>query len=139
MNKTILSYIFIALSFIFIIWSFYEMDKAQKNKQKNMKIILLPFIDGILALITLIVFGNLFQQSTYSSAMTTSVAHIMGASIKNTALLMLVSIPILIICYPLLKKSVEVFKSSGLSIFDVLEIIFIVYVIYKIATKFLTF
>lgn len=139
MNKTILSYIFIALSFIFIIWSFYEMDKAQKNKQKNMKIILLPFIDGILALITLIVFGNLFQQSTYSSAMTTSVAHIMGASIKNTALLMLVSIPILIICYPLLKKSVEKFKSSGLSIFDVLEIIFIVYVIYKIATKFLTF
>lgn len=139
MNKTILSYIFIALSFIFLIWSVYEMDKAYQNKQKNTKTILLPFIDGILALITLIVLGNLCQQSTYSSVMTTSVAHIMGASVKKTALLMLVSIPILIICYPLLKKLAKKFKSSGLSIFDVVKIIFIVYVIYKIATKFLIF
>ena len=72
MNKTILSYIFIALSFIFLIWSVYEMDKAYQNKQKNTKTILLPFIDGILALITLIVLGNLCQQSTYSSGDTTS-------------------------------------------------------------------
>lgn len=45
MNNTILSYIFIALSIIFLFWSIFKAKEESKNNHKDIKIIILHFID----------------------------------------------------------------------------------------------
>ena len=44
MNNTILSYIFIALSIIFLFWSIFKTEETRKNNHKDIKIIILHFI-----------------------------------------------------------------------------------------------
>ena len=39
MNNTILSYIFIALSIIFLFWSIFKTEETRKNNHKDIKII----------------------------------------------------------------------------------------------------
>lgn len=50
-----------------------------------------------------------------------------------------IAISLLVICYPLWKKLSKKFKSSGLSIINIFEMIILSYAIYKILTKFITF
>ena len=69
MNNTILSYIFIALSIIFLFWSIFKTEETRKNNHKDIKIILLHLIDLALIIINMVVIGNvlLSKQSTTSS------------------------------------------------------------------------
>ena len=39
MNKTILSYIFIALSIIFLFWSIFKTEETRKNNHKDTKLL----------------------------------------------------------------------------------------------------
>ena len=141
MNNTILSYIFIALSIIFLFWSIFKTEETRKNNHKDIKIIILHFIDLALIIINMVVIGNvlLSKQSTTSSVMPIYMIHMAGSSIKNFGLMIAIAIPLIIICYPLWKKISKKLKSSGLSIINIFEMILLSYVIYKILTKFITF
>lgn len=141
MNNTILSYIFIALSIIFLFWSIFKTEETKKNNHKDIKIIILHFIDLALIIINMVVIGNvlLSKQSITSSVMPIYMIHMAGSSIKNFGLMIAIAIPLIIICYPLWKKISKKLKSSGLSIINIFEMILLSYVIYKILTKFITF
>ena len=106
MNKTILSYIFIALSIIFLFWSIFKTEETRKNNHKATKIIILHFIDLVLIIINMVVIGNvlLSKQSTTSSVMPIYMIHMAGSSIKDFGLMIAIAIPLIIICYPLWKK-----------------------------------
>ena len=85
MNNTILSYIFIALSIIFLFWSIFKTEETRKNNHKDIKIIILHFIDLALIIINMVVIGNvlLSKQSTTSSVMPIYMIHMAGSSIKK--------------------------------------------------------
>ena len=106
MNKTILSYIFIALSIIFLFWSIFKTEETRKNNHKDIKIIILHFIDLALIIINMVVIGNvlLSKQNTTSPVMPIYMIHMAGSSIKNFGLMIVIAIPLLIICFPLWKK-----------------------------------
>ena len=125
MNNTILSYIFIALSIIFLFWSIFKTEETRKNNHKDIKIILLHLIDLALIIINMVVIGNvlLSKQSTTSSVMPIYMIHMAGSSIKNFGLMIGIAIPLIIICYPLWKKISKKLKSSGLSIINIFEMI----------------
>ena len=137
MNKTILSYIFIALSIIFLFWSIFKTEETRKNNHKDTKIIILHFIDLVLIIINMVVIGNvlLSKQSTTSSVMPIYMIHMAGSSIKDFGLMIAIAIPLIIICYPLWKKISKKLRSSGLSIINIFEMIILSYVIYKILTR----